>query len=70
MLARETAFARRENRDGTIDAICRTCFVTVGTSVWEAELARAEKNHACDPALLERWNRLAARKSITGPQQP
>ncbi len=66
----EAAFAHRENRDGAIDSICRRCFVTVGTSVREVELEQTEKNHACDPALLERWNRLAARKSSNGPRQP
>jgi hypothetical protein len=64
------AFARRENRDGTIDSICRACFATVRTSVWESELELVEKNHACDPDVLERWNRLAARKSVDGPEQP
>ncbi len=63
-------FTHRENRDGTIDSVCRRCYVTVCTSSWEADLESAEKDHACDPALLERWSRLADRKSISGPEQP
>jgi hypothetical protein len=59
----------RENRDGTIDSICRACFATVRTSVWESELELAEKSHACEPLVLERWKRLAERKADTGPQQ-
>jgi hypothetical protein len=38
--------------------------------VWESELELVEKNHACDPDVLERWNRLATRKSVDGPEQP
>jgi hypothetical protein len=34
------------------------------------ELEQAEREHACDPDLLERWNGLAARKPIDGPEQP
>ena len=56
------AFAHRENRDGTTDSICSACHVTVCTSIWEADLERAEKAHVCDPALLARWNRIAAGK--------
>jgi hypothetical protein len=70
MISRETAFEHRENCDGTIDSICRKCFATVGRSVREMELEQAERDHICDPDLLERWNRLAAQKSIDGPQQP
>lgn len=63
-------FSHRENRDGTIDTICRACFATVSTSVWESDLERAEKNHRCDPFVLEKWKRLGARGIVTGPQQP
>jgi hypothetical protein len=52
---------RRENRDGEIESICRTCFVTVHSSVCEAELDQAEKNHTCDPEVLAYWNRMARR---------
>jgi hypothetical protein len=48
----ESAFARRVNPDGTTDSICRKCFVTVGSSTWEAELERAERIHRCDPYRL------------------
>lgn len=70
MLPRQNMFVHRENPDGTIDSVCRACFATVGTSAREADLEPAEKRHACDPALLERWQRLAARKSVDGPEQP
>jgi hypothetical protein len=51
----ELTFAHRANDDGTIDSICRECFATVSTSLWEADLERAEQEHVCDPAELERF---------------
>ena len=63
MHSRESTFVRRENRDGTIDSICRTCFITVHTSLWESELDQAEKSHTCDPEVLAHWNRMARRRS-------
>lgn len=54
-------FVHRENREGTIDSICRACYVTVGTSAWEADLERAEKDHVCDPSLVAHWNMVAGR---------
>lgn len=60
------AFVHRGNRDGTIDSICRQCYVTVGTSVWEAELDQAEQDHACDPDRLAHWRRLAGRPAADG----
>jgi hypothetical protein len=50
------AFARRTNTDGTIDSICRTCFATIATAFWETQLDRAEREHVCDPVLLERYH--------------
>jgi hypothetical protein len=63
MPPRESPFVRRENRDGTIDSICRACFVTIHTSIWESELEQAEKNHTCDPEVLAHWDRLARQRS-------
>ncbi len=40
-----------------MDSICRECFATVATSVWEAELEQAEKTHKCDPYRVERLHR-------------
>jgi len=45
-------FPHRTNADGTIDAICPECFVTVATSPYEADLEAIETSHRCDPALL------------------
>jgi len=38
--------------DGTIDSICRECFITVATAVSESVLEREERNHKCNPSLL------------------
>jgi hypothetical protein len=47
-------FAHRSNRNGTTDLICRHCFTTVTTAIWEAELDRAERAHACEAWMLQR----------------
>jgi hypothetical protein len=47
-------FAHRINRDGTIDSICKTCFVTVcGQCESESVCAENEAKHDCDPWKLE-----------------
>ena len=52
-------FVHRANRNGTEDSICLQCSVIVCTSVWEDDLDRAEKIHACNP--LRPWNSLMQR---------
>lgn len=56
-------FLRRQNRDGSIDSICRTCFLTVHTSAMEPDLDQAEKNHTCDPEILAHWSHVARPRS-------
>ena len=50
-------FVHRLNVDGTVDSICRDCFVTVATSISEITLQREERSHRCDPSLLERYGK-------------
>lgn len=52
------SFLHRANRDGTTDSICKDCFATVCTSVWETELSRAERNHVCDPNVVAHWQEM------------
>ena len=47
------SFARRLNNDATIDSICPRCFVTVGQSLREADLERAEQSHVCNSWRIE-----------------
>lgn len=56
-------FAHRPNRDGTIDSICRRCYVTVATAVSEMALSAYEEKHVCDQDRVARFrvNRHAAR---------
>ncbi len=53
-------FVHRLNLDGTVDSICRDCFVTVATSSFESTLEREERRHRCDPLLLERYGKNGA----------
>jgi hypothetical protein len=48
-------FAHRYNPDGTIDSICRECYTTVGTAASTVELEILERNHNCNPWLVERY---------------
>jgi len=53
-------FVHRLNDDGTIDSICRVCFVTVATVRSGAELEREEQGHRCDPSIVERYKNCPA----------
>ena len=54
-------FIHRINEDGSIDSICRDCFVTIATAYSRSELELQEHNHACEPVLLERYKKVSAR---------
>ena len=41
-------FSHRRNRDGSVDAICELCFVTVATARHERDLAHPQSAHVCD----------------------
>jgi hypothetical protein len=43
----QLAFAYRRNGDGSIDSICRICYLTAATADNEAELHEREKDHCC-----------------------
>jgi hypothetical protein len=53
-------FIHRINGDGSIDSICRECFVTIATAYSRSELERDEQAHACEPVLLERYKKVMA----------
>ena len=55
----QPVFVHRVNSDGTTVSFCRECFATVASSMWEAELERAESTHRCDPSRLEYLRRAA-----------
>jgi hypothetical protein len=42
-------FARRRNKDSSIDSICTKCFVTIASMDSEEELVAPEEIHVCDP---------------------
>ena len=52
-------FVHRCNQDGTVDSICRECFVTVATSKRELDLEHSERTHICDPWTVDRFRKLA-----------
>jgi hypothetical protein len=46
------SFPHKLNADGTYCSMCTLCRVTVATAKTEAELARHEQRHECDPIRL------------------
>lgn len=50
-------FLHRLNEDGTIDSICRDCFLTVATARSGSVLEHEERKHHCDSLLLERYKK-------------
>jgi hypothetical protein len=54
-------FIHRLNRDGSIDSICRDCFITVATARSQSELEQEERKHSCERFLVERYKKVQAR---------
>ena len=50
-------FSHRFNSDGTVDSICRECFITVASERRELDLGCKERLHSCDPGLVEHYHR-------------
>jgi len=50
-------FSHRFNANGTVDSICRDCFVTIASEPRESELCLKERLHVCDPTLIEWYHR-------------
>ena len=42
-------FARRLNRDASIDSICTKCYQTIASVAYEDDLAAHEHKHFCEP---------------------
>ena len=59
MVSFDPDFVHRSNTNGTTDSICKSCFLTIATAMWEADLESAERQHKCDPFRLS-----SLRKSV------
>ena len=60
-------FTHRTNKDGSLHSYCSQCFATVADSASAAELDRAEREHKCDPRLLEmveRYRRISSLREV------
>lgn len=62
VLPRDDHFVHRVNRDGSTDSICKDCFATICTSLWETDLAQAERDHVCNPDVVARFKNIARRE--------
>jgi hypothetical protein len=61
----EGGFSRRVNSEGAYDSICLICFAPVARQMNEAEMARLELGHVCDPGTFERYKRVQSEKETT-----
>ncbi len=48
----DVLFPHRLNETGSYDSICKICLSTVASSKVETDLARYERDHACDPVRI------------------
>jgi uroporphyrinogen-III synthase len=54
MIPQTPSHLHKSNRDGTFDAICLRCFMTIGSAPSIANLGPAENQHVCDPIVMSR----------------
>jgi hypothetical protein len=54
-------YAHRPNYDGTVDSICKSCYLTVARAYREADLAHLELRHICQPLERRRATRVVHR---------
>ena len=45
-------FPHRRNRDGSFDSICLKCLLTIANAKTEADLAKHDRYHVCNPSIL------------------
>jgi hypothetical protein len=53
----DVVFTRRENPDLSLDSICMTCYLTVGTVTTKRELERLEQEHECERSIMKECDR-------------
>ncbi len=54
-------YAHRRNYDGTVDSICKRCYLTVARAYREMDLTQLEVRHICQPVERRRATRIAHR---------
>lgn len=60
-LVNTTHYAHRRNYDGTLDSVCKLCFLTVARAYRETDLTHLEVRHICQPVERRRSTRIAHR---------
>lgn len=51
-------YPHRPNHDGSVDAICPHCMITIASARQEGDLSLAEATHTCDPELVAYYKKL------------
>ena len=58
-------FAHRFGKGG-VESICTRCFFTVAHSRRETDLERFEREHVCDPVMMEWFERVSRTAPLVG----
>jgi hypothetical protein len=45
-------FSHQVDTNGNFDSVCPDCLMTISTQQFEIDLGSPERNHICDPVLL------------------
>jgi len=65
-----SGFVHHAKDDGIMDSICKACFSVVASSMWEADLERAEEVHVCAAAGLQSVNEIAVNSLHSAVPEP
>jgi len=60
-------FTHRTNEDGTVHSYCSRCFATIADAGSTAQVRLDEREHKCDPRLLdmvERYRQITRLRSV------
>ena len=65
-----SGFVHHANDDGIMDSICKACLATIASSMWEADLERAEAAHVCAASGLQSVNEIAVNSLHSAVPEP
>jgi len=53
-MTKSRIYPHRQNKDGSYESICMTCFLTISHANTETELKGQEEAHLCLPSLVSK----------------
>ena len=61
-------FSHRFRKSG-VESICTRCFFTIARTRRETDLERFEREHVCDPVMMEWFERVSRMASMPGAER-